>query len=120
MLSDDDMLLQLLMLEAGIVPFRTSPQGGLYSQPAEDADMIDRRIESLEPDQRRAVKRKFRKLWRKAAKHFDDERIASGLLPTYAQSCGVDAPILTPSHRITRRKLVIAYLRKKHIAENKL
>lgn len=111
-LIDDDMLIQLLMLEAGIVPFRPTSSHYLTS---EESSIIDKRIASLEPEQRNAVKRKFRKLWRKAVKHFDEERVRDGLSPAYAQLAGLNCSEPTPSQKATRRNLVVSYLKKKRI-----
>ena len=54
-----DIVLQMKMLVAGIVPFDPNQ--------LDDKD-IQRGLESLPPDERRKMKRKFRKLWRRAAK----------------------------------------------------
>jgi hypothetical protein len=52
--SVKEMLIQMKMVETGIVPYDIAHQQILEA------------LSSLSPDQQRVVKRKFRKMWRKA------------------------------------------------------
>jgi hypothetical protein len=53
-LSAKDIMIQMKMVESGIVPYDITHQKILEA------------LSSLSPDQQRVVKRKFRKMWRKA------------------------------------------------------
>lgn len=58
-MDPNHILIRIKMLEAGIVPFIGGPN---------QKDEIKRGLESLDPKEQRKAKRKYRKLWRKAAK----------------------------------------------------
>lgn len=53
---DHDLLLYLRMIESGIVPYNE------FKWPVDRS--IDEGMSSLQPSDRRAAKRKFRKIWR--------------------------------------------------------
>jgi hypothetical protein len=111
MSSQNEMILQLLMLDSGIIPFVTLKHR-VRSRVQSDAEMnlIDKRIENLEPPDRRYVKRKFRKLWRKSVKFLDDRREIFGQSRLYCFTCGLNNKVPTPAQRRSRRFAVIAYL----------
>lgn len=76
-MSDSRLLLQLLMLDAGIVPdisLNQSLAGNDYdpfaSWSPEPPTSLDDLLSSLKPAERIRVKRKFRKLWKKAEKAY--------------------------------------------------
>ena len=108
MSSSNDIVIQLLMLDAGIVPF--SPD--TWVPDSEKMNIIDKRIESLGPDDRRRVKRKFRKLWRKAVRVLDAERESQGLSRIHSEMCGLNNPSPTIRQKQTRRHAVLWLLRK--------
>jgi len=67
--NPNDVLIQLLMLDAGIVPFALGPMTRFSTdQGLLEMQIIDKRIASLPLQSRRQIKRKFRKLWRKAVR----------------------------------------------------
>lgn len=101
----NELILQLLMLDSGIVPY------ALYDALNSDMGAIDKRIASLEPADRRIVKRKFRKLWRKAASHLDYHLEASGRFGFHRQACGLSkSGPPTQAQRKARRLAVVLYL----------
>lgn len=113
MSSRNKLILQMLMLDSGIIPFDAYPYGDI------DVSGIDRRISSLEPSQRRIVKRKFRKLWRKACKHLDEVLEKSGRIPFHKKLCGLQSSQdPTPSQKRARRMAVILYLRSMSFGDN--
>ena len=57
-----ELLTRIKMIEAGIVPYERRVRTGIREA-----------LMSLPPGERRKARRKFRKLWRKAAKHRDRE-----------------------------------------------
>ncbi len=105
--SSRDIMVQLLMLDAGIVPF----SGDWTPDPAK-MNLIDKRIASLEPHERRQVKRKFRKLWRKAARMLDAERREQGMPEIHQEICGFNNPNPTARQKQSRRGVVVWLLRK--------
>jgi len=58
-------LVELLMLESGIVPLSA---GDIYPKIVDASWSIDKRFSSISKEEKRKMKRKFRKLWRKKAK----------------------------------------------------
>ena len=109
MSSRDDIILQLLMLDVGIIPYPSSD----YTLNKEDLNLIDKRIANLEPGERRVIKRKFRKLWRKAVKSLDNEPGSTSNFLTFSKACGLNNPKPSPSQKQSRRLAVVWYLRKK-------
>jgi len=108
MSSSHDMMIQLLMLDAGIVPFVPSS----WIPDEKKMNLIDKRIASLAPVERRQVKRKFRKLWRKAVRALDAERRSQGLPAIHHEICGVKSQNPTARQKQSRRGVVIWLLRK--------
>jgi len=108
MSSPHDIMIQLLMLDAGIVPFNS---WNWTPDPAK-MNLIDKRIASLEPHERRQVKRKFRKLWRKAVRALDAERREQGLPEIHQEICGMNNPNPSARQRQSRRGVVIWLLRR--------
>ena len=109
MSSRDELILQLLMLESGIIPYMSRYLTGING----DESIIDKRIASLEPQARRKVKRKFRKLWRKAARLLDADRIAHALTPFHKKACGLSCTVKpSSSQKKARRLAVILFLQK--------
>lgn len=114
MSSRNELILQMLMLDSGIIPYAGYPYGDI------DVPTIDKRISSLEPSQRRVIKRKFRKLWRKAARYLDHLLEEAGRVPCHKKACGFSstgAP--TASQKKARRLAVILYLRGSTFGDNK-
>ena len=62
MISANEIFVQMKMVEQGIVPYAIFRRN------------ISEALSSLSPEQQRVVKRKFRKLWRKAYRHSIDKR----------------------------------------------
>ena len=116
MSSSRDIMIQLLMLDAGIVPFDASTAS--YIHDPEKMNLIDKRIESLEPTERRMVKRKFRKLWRKAVRALDAERRSEGLPEIHREMCGFNNPNPTTRQKQSRRG-VVGWLLRKEIQEER-
>ena len=91
----DKLLVELRMLEAGIVP----PASGSGIEPM---------LQQLSAADRRTARRKFRKLWRKACRHFSE------LEPDaeWSDRCGLCETALPPdsSQRRARRRLVRRFL----------
>ena len=76
-MSDGRLLLQLLMLDAGIVPdiklsesYCGDPSSPWEFWSVKKPDNLDVMLESLSENDKKKVKRKFRKLWKKAAKKY--------------------------------------------------
>ena len=94
-MNPKDILARIKMLEAGIVPF------GSVSERKE----IERGLDSLSPELRRKAKRKFRKMWRKAAKKHDRQEgpRASRPMVETATSTGADP---NDEQRAVRKALV--------------
>jgi len=74
-MNSDKLLLQILMLDAGIAPdvqtsgpLHAEDTFGFFYQPLPKT--LDELLETLPLDERKAMKRKFRKLWKKAAKRY--------------------------------------------------
>ena len=90
------------MLEAGIVP---------YGIEAELKD-IERGLNSLPKGDRRKAKRKFRKLWRKAARAVDKKQQVPDDWSTFAQAAATGS---RPSsyNRTIRKRLVRRHFSKK-------
>jgi len=101
------LLIQLAMLDVGIIPFAsTTPVVDEKSM-----NLIDKRIESLEPHERRTVKRKFRKLWRKAVRQLNAERASRKMFPVHEHICGLHSSTPTARQKQSRRAVVIWLLR---------
>jgi len=94
-MNPNQILLCIRMLEAGIVPFN----GGHPPR-----DEIRRGLNSLDDEENRKVRRKYRKLWRKAAKT-ERDLFSGEVTPTYTRLC---SPNAEPSsfQRQLRRALV--------------
>lgn len=107
MSSHSEMILKILMLDLGIIPFAPHLT---RSYSTEEMNLIDKRIENLEPAQRRMVKRKFRKLWRKSVRFLDDRRTSLGRSQLYRFTCGLNTKEPSPAHRRARRAAVVMYL----------
>ncbi len=103
-----DIMMQLLMLDAGIVPFSSSA----WVPGEEEMNLIDKRIETLSPVERRRVKRKFRKLWRKAVRILDAERRLEGMPEIHREMCGFNNSNPTVRQKQSRRGVVVWLLRK--------
>lgn len=109
MSSPHDIVMQLLMLDAGIIPFTDS-----WVVDSEKMNLIDKRIATLEPAERRKVKRKFRKLWRKAVRVLDADRRRDGLSEIHREMCGLNTP--NPSNKQKQaRRFAVLWLLKKEI-----
>ena len=102
-----DILLQLAMLDAGIIPF--APSGQILDE--DSIKLIDKRIESMSSAEQRTVKRKFRKLWKKAVKCLNSYRISEGLPGVDISVYGHPHHHPSPAQRSARRGLVLWYLR---------
>jgi len=107
MSSPHDIMIQLLMLDAGIIPFSSG-----WVCDTEKLNLIDKRIATLSPIERRQVKRKFRKLWRKAVRALDAERRRNKLPEIHHEMCGVNCKEPTVRQKQSRRAVVIWLLRK--------
>ena len=103
-------MIQLLMLDAGIVPFDITPATIVHD--IKSLNLIDKRIESLDPAERRKVKRKFRKLWRKAVRVLEAERRSEGLPEIHREMCGFNNPNPSIRQKQSRRGVVVWLLRK--------
>lgn len=108
MFSPHDIVIQLMMLDAGIIPFSSST----WVTDPEKMNLIDKRIASLSPGERRQVKRKFRKLWRKAVRALDAERRQNGLPEIHQEMCGFHDQKPTARQKQARRGAVLWLLRK--------
>jgi hypothetical protein len=82
------------MIEIGIVPY------GIRR-----GDDIDKALASLDPSERRRAKRKFRKLWRRAAKRY------GGPDNTNFLSMKPDQTELTKAQKQARKSLVFNMMR---------
>ena len=107
MSSHSEMILKILMLDSGIIPF-ASYISRAHSE--EEMNLIDKRIANLEPAQRRLVKRKFRKLWRKSVRFLDARRVSLGRSHLYRFTCGLNTKSPTSAQRRARRSAVVMYL----------
>lgn len=114
MSSKNDLILQMLMLDSGIIPY-----SGYFFYSDADMQTIDKRISSLDPDERRAVKRKFRKLWRKAAKRLDIFLEETGRMAVHKKACGfsLSGPP-TAAQKKARRLAVVLYLKSLTFSDN--
>ncbi len=102
-----DILMQLAMLDAGIVPFASGDR--IFDE--KSLKIIDKRIASMTPSQQQSVKRKFRKLWRKAVKSLNHVRAEENLEPLDPRIYGVSSQKLTGNQKRSRRGIVLWYLR---------
>ena len=96
-MNKDDILLQIKMIENGIIPY------ALYDRKIKEGLSSMSRAEGIK------MKRKFRKLWRKALHRQKDK------LPYYKNLCascglGLLEKDLEPSHYRTRARLVLLEL----------
>lgn len=107
-MSSNDIMIQLLMLDAGIIPF---PMNSWIVDP-EKMNLIDKRIATLAPEERRMVKRKFRKLWRKAVRVLDAERHTRNLVAIHHEMCGMNCKDPTTRQKQSRRAAVLWLLKK--------
>ena len=77
-MNSRNLLLQILMLDAGIVPdvensSTTPPEDSFlsgYSGWHHKPKTLDELLTSLSSDEKKVVQRRFRKLWKKAAKRY--------------------------------------------------
>ena len=102
-MNPKDILSRIRMLEAGIVP---------YGIEAELKD-IERGLDSLSKRDQRKAKRKFRKLWRKAARSVDKKQhVPDDDWSTFAQASAAGS---RPSsyNRAIRKRLVRRHFTKK-------
>jgi hypothetical protein len=119
--SSNDILIQLLMLDAGIVPFTLNPGRSSSGPDLYEMQVIDKRIATMATQDRRLVKRKFRKLWRKAVRVWTDTWATQNGIPltpgsvrdiaiqsTYGLKCGNP----TPRQKCARRAVVMWFLKK--------
>lgn len=100
-------------LRRGVVPFQSTIYDswsgatcaiGLY--PFQD---VNRYLNTLPPDEARAMKRKFRKLWRKAVV---DQAGESKVLRRHAKKLyGLGNPSPHKKHKLARKSAVIRHLR---------
>ena len=112
MSSPHDIVMQLLMLDAGIIPFTDS-----WIVDSEKMNLIDKRIATLDPVERRKVRRKFRKLWRKAVRTLDAERREQGLNEIHHEMCGLN--VSNPSSKQKQaRRFAVLWLLKKEIQKD--
>lgn len=97
-MDPNHILIRIKMLEAGIVPFIGGPN---------QKDEIKRGLDSLDPEEQRKAKRKYRKLWRKAAKAHGCFRYPEWD-PTVVFAPALSSPEAdpTPKQRARRRVLV--------------
>ena len=110
------LLIQLAMLDIGIIPYASSQRSALLDE--KSMNLIDKRIASLEPPDRRVIKRKFRKLWRKAVRQLNAERKTRRLYPIHEEICGLHAESPTQRQKQSRRAVVI-WLIRQQLFENK-
>ena len=102
--------LELEYMERGIVPFQTN----IYNEISCDLGLhmyqdVNRYLNTLPPDEARRMKRKFRKLWRRAV------GLAAGnsnMLRRHAKKLyGLGNPTPTKKHKLARKSAVIRHLR---------
>ena len=94
----DDILMEMRMIELGIIPTNSgAPSNALKTMDQEDA---------------RKARRKFRKLWRKACKYLEK---TEGL--SYDDLCGVSREAQTLSQKRFRRGIVARMIREALIKE---
>ena len=93
-----DILLQVKMIELGIIPFSSACYSG--------RDNIGAALDSLPEHDRIKIKRRFRKLWRKALRKYRHQEIYYKNLKA---SCGVglSPQQLKPYHYRARAYLVL-------------
>lgn len=104
-----DILLQLAMLDIGIVPYAS----GDSVVNEKNLNLIDKRIASMCPQEQKLVKRKFRKLWKKAIRALNHDRARHG--HSKIEMHVYVTPGRKPSElqRRNRRGIVLWYLKNK-------
>lgn len=110
------LLIQLAMLDIGIIPYASARPIALLDE--RSMNLIDKRIASLDPADRRTIKRKFRKLWRKAVRQLNAERKSRRLHPIHDEICGLHSKSPTQRQKQSRRAVVI-WLIRQQLFENK-
>jgi len=103
----NDILLQLAMLDAGIVPFAS---GGRITD-EKSLKLIDQRIASMSIENQRIVKRKFRKLWKKAVRKLNHERIRRDVPEVDVRQYGYRSKKPSSYQKRMRRGVVLWYLK---------
>jgi len=99
----EDILMQMEMLSEGIVPY----QGWTFVD-------INKALDSLPPHERRKAKRKFRKLWRKAAATEDRQSGSHGFFLSTTELCAANqGKVPSRSQRRSRSAVVRRYLSKR-------
>lgn len=102
-----EILMQLAMLDAGIVPF--APSDRVFDE--NSSKIIDKRIASMTPEQQKGVKRKFRKLWKKAVRSLNHHRALEGIAPISPMVFGQANRRPTGNQKRSRRGVVLWYLK---------
>jgi len=110
----NDILLQLAMLDAGIVPFAST--GRIIDE--KSLKLIDQRIASMSPENQRLVKRKFRKLWKKAVRALNNHRVTAGFSELDARVYGGVDKRPTNHQKRNRRGVVLWYLKSQFDDQN--
>lgn len=102
--------LEMEYLRAGIVPFRSTIYDGTECALGVYAFQdVNRYLDTLPPDEARAMKRKFRKLWRRAVVEGAGD---SKVLRRHAKKLyGLGNPNPEKKHKLARKSAVIRHLR---------
>ena len=98
----EDILVQMKMLSEGIVPY----EGYSFVD-------INKALDSLSPVEKRKAKRKFRKLWRKAASELDrmhNVKTRHSILSTFDLCVAREGKCPTRAQRRSRSSTVRRYL----------
>lgn len=103
----NDILLQLAMLDAGIVPYAS--KGIILDE--KSLKLIDQRIASMPVESQRLVKRKFRKLWKKAVRKLNHERARHGMIEIDVRLYGHANKKPSNYQKRARRGVVLWYLK---------
>ena len=99
----EDILMQMEMLSEGIVPYH----GWTFVD-------INKALDTLSPKDRRRAKRKFRKLWRKAAATEDRQSGGHGFFLSTTELCAAShGKSPSRSQRRSRSAVVRRYLSKR-------
>jgi len=102
--------LEMEYLKRGIVPFQSNIYDGVSCAIGLYAFQdVNRYLNTLPPDEAHAMKRKFRKLWRKAVEHQAGD---SKVLRRHAKKLyGLGNPTPQKKHKLARKSAVIRHLR---------
>jgi hypothetical protein len=103
----NDILLQLAMLDAGIIPFAL--KGRIIDE--KSLRLIDQRIASMPIENQRLVKRKFRKLWKKAVRKLNHERVRQNMSEVDVHQYGRPSKKPSSYQKRMRRGVVLWYLK---------